>query len=321
MKKWMAILVFAASASAVANVNFTATGDVMGRLQIAYTTTNGDLPRAVALRVQCGNGGTVDMTSAVVVDPAFNAFIDWAFSNPLNFEIGNGHPLANANQAGALSANASEFSICMGVLDQLGTQRAGPASSNLIVVQLRVLGDGGSATISEDTFRGGVVGDIGGIVGENGQKLTTNLPITVSFPCFCCQSVKSSAPIYNDWVAFGMPRCWAYARNCKGDADGLKQGSPITGYWWVGTNDLNILIKGWQVKEKPKGPGIMTVPSGICADFARDKQGSAITGYWRVGTSDLNILIANWQIIEPPKGRIGMGDCMATGHYNYFAIP
>jgi hypothetical protein len=109
-------------------------------------------------------------------------------------------------------------------------------------------------------------------------------------------------PKYNEWVAVGKPVCWAYARQCYGDANGKSQGAAKTGIYYVGTDDLNILIAAWQVKEPPQGPGIATIANGICADFARNSQGAAKTGLMRVSTDDLNILIANWLVKEPPQG-------------------
>jgi hypothetical protein len=130
--------------------------------------------------------------------------------------------------------------------------------------------------------------------------------------------VKSTAFFYNDWLKFGRPSCWCYPRNCRGDADGLKMGSVMPGFWYVGTNDLLILISAWQIKEPPKGPGIWG--NAICADFDRKEEGNIIVGFWRIGPGDLNILIKYWQIKEPPRGT-GVPDCMDTGHYNFFVNP
>lgn len=307
MKRLMAILVLVVAVPAMAAVNITAVDATGGKLQIAYTTTDGDLPRGVALRISLSNGAVVDTTAPVVVDPAFNAFIDWAYSNPLNYAVGDGNPLAKFDMAGALDADAADFSVSMGVLDPTGNQGAGPASTtNLITIQLKSIPlDGTNVTISGDTLRGPASGVVGSV-------LTSNLPITVKV-LGGEEAIKSTAPIYADWVKFGKPACWAYARNCRGDADGKTQGSVITGFWHVGTNDLSILVSAWQVKGDA---AIMAIPNGICADFNRDQQGSAITGYWRVGTNDLNKLVANWQVKQP-----NVPDCMDTGHYNFFLVP
>jgi hypothetical protein len=115
---------------------------------------------------------------------------------------------------------------------------------------------------------------------------------------------------YLDWLTYGKPDCWCYARQCHGDADGKKQGSAFAGYMYVSTNDLDVVIAAWQVKEPPKGPGILTIPNGICADFDHKRQGSAFAGYMRVSTDDLSVLIGSWQVKEPPKGPGVPGDCV-----------
>jgi hypothetical protein len=116
--------------------------------------------------------------------------------------------------------------------------------------------------------------------------------------CFpCCHED------YFEWLRVGKPDCWCYPRQCHGDADGLSYGSPPkAGIYYVGPADLNTLVSAWLVKQPPHGPGIGSVPNGICADFAHDQGGSAKAGVYRVGPTDLNILIANWWTIEPPKG-------------------
>jgi hypothetical protein len=118
-----------------------------------------------------------------------------------------------------------------------------------------------------------------------------------------------SHPDYLEWVSVGKPACWAYPRQCHGDADGLAEGNASTGFSYVGPQDLNVLLAAWQVKEPPFGPGIASIENGICADFARDKEGDEATGYYRVGTTDLNVLVANWLVKEAPKGSGVRGDC------------
>jgi hypothetical protein len=129
-------------------------------------------------------------------------------------------------------------------------------------------------------------------------------------PCDC---YPSSDPAYNDWVSFGKPACWCNYRQCHGDADGLAQGNTKSGLYYVGTNDLTVLIAAWQVLEPPKGPGIATITvngiPGICADFAHDAQGNTKSGIYRVGTNDLSRMLTYWQVLEPPKGTGTPADC------------
>lgn len=114
------------------------------------------------------------------------------------------------------------------------------------------------------------------------------------------ECLYTNAPFYDDWVAFGKPDCWCYARQCKGDATGTPDYNK-SGYWYVGTGDLNVLLSAWQVYEPPAGPGILWILNAICADFDHKAQCNKI-GCWRVGTDDLNILLAHWQVLEPPSG-------------------
>ncbi len=129
-------------------------------------------------------------------------------------------------------------------------------------------------------------------------------------PCDC---YPCSDPAYADWVSFGKPACWCFPRQCHGDADGLSQGNAKSGIYYVGTNDLAVLVAAWQVTEPPNGPGIATINvggiPGICADFAHDAQGNAKSGIYRVGTNDLNRLITYWQVLEPPNGTGTPADC------------
>jgi hypothetical protein len=84
-----------------------------------------------------------------------------------------------------------------------------------------------------------------------------------------CQFPPSD-PAYDDWVLYGKPECWCYARQCHGDADGLKQGNTFGGFKRVDTNDLGKLIEYWQVKEPDKGTGTPPdcVPPAVAIDPA-----------------------------------------------------
>jgi len=139
---------------------------------------------------------------------------------------------------------------------------------------------------------------------ENSPQ-TVFIYLGIEAPCF-----PVNDPDFVDWLEVGAPDCWCYARQCHGDADGDRQASSFSGYMWVSTDDLRVLINAWQVKEPPKGPGILTIPNGICADFDHQRQGSAFAGYMRVSTNDLAILIGSWQVKEPPKGPGIPPDCV-----------
>jgi hypothetical protein len=285
MKRLMAILVLVVAVPAMAAVTFTASDAGGGKLKIAYTTSDGDLPRGVAFRVACDGGAVVDFAAAVAVDPAFNTFIDWAYSNPLNYAVGNGHPLAKATEAGALAADAADFSVSMGVLDQTGAQKAGPATSaNLITIQLKNIPTAGTnVTISGDTLRGPASGVVGSV-------LTSNLPISVKVmpvvtdPClaiFQGASYSKQLAKYMEYKNAGYnPSCWCNKYQCDGDGANDKH---VLGYR-VYTTDLNVMSASWQKK-------LGDAALNPCADFAHDTH---VLGY-RVYTTDLNKLSANWK--------------------------
>lgn len=270
MKRMMAILILVVAVPAMATVNFTATDAGSGKLTIAYTTTDGDLPRGVAIRVGLSDGAMVDFAAPIVVAPEFNTFIDWAYSNPQNFQVGNGNPLALATAAGALTGDASDFSISAGVLDQNGGQAAGPASATLITIQLKKgTADQTTVTLTGDTLRGPASGVVGSV-------LTSNLPqsVVVKFvvPTEC---VKATASFYNDWVTFGKPDCWCYKFQCRGDVNGIKE---LIGLTQIGATDLNVFKGAFG-----KAPALIPA-GGICADLNHAKE---LVGTARVGATDL----------------------------------
>ncbi|MCK5271240.1 MAG: hypothetical protein KAJ52_01640 [Sedimentisphaerales bacterium] len=215
-----------------------------GSLVLSYTTNNGALPRGIGLKCEVLAGDTVDVDSdAVVADPCFNTFIDYAFMDPDNFVIGAGHPMADPCYAGVLDpcTGVDVFSICMGALDQTGNQNAGPATSTMLV-GVPLTSTAGSVTIriSEDILRGGVVG----------SALTTNLPIdvVVSFvtecyvvgqPRYYDENMNPGPAItqanYDAWVAAGKSLCWCCPHHGYGDVNGdgfinFQDYNPIIGH-------------------------------------------------------------------------------------------
>lgn len=142
-------------------------------------------------------------------------------------------------------------------------------------------------------------------------------------------------PDYDEWVRVGRPECWCYPRQCHGDADGKYEGGTTTGYYYVGMDDLNVLVAAWEVLEDceemfgsgaseceqwpggpptPNGPGIASVTGpppdyepGICADFSHSYQGGTTTGYYYVGMIELNIMVPNWEVLENCEELFGVG--------------
>jgi len=79
---------------------------------------------------------------------------------------------------------------------------------------------------------------------------------------------------YDNWLYWDKPDCWCYQRQCRGDADGQKQG-----LFWVSINDSNKVQECINKLEA-------NLPDGCeCADFDHHKQGL----FW-VSLNDLAII-------------------------------
>lgn len=142
-------------------------------------------------------------------------------------------------------------------------------------------------------------------------------------PDVTCDCLNDNLANLAEWVQFGKPQCWCYERNCRGDANGKPEGTTKTGIKYVYLADLALLTLSYNVAEPPKGPGIMSIPNGICADFNRDPEGTTKTGIKRVYLNDLGILTINYNVAEPPNGP-GVPLCplyTAGGEINYYVYP
>lgn len=117
---------------------------------------------------------------------------------------------------------------------------------------------------------------------------------------------------YSTWRVQASPNfkthCWCYTRQCHGDTDNATGGTSKSGYYYVGSADLGVLLSNWQILDPPFGSG--TPAAGRCADFAHDLGGTSKSGYYRVGSTDLGVLLSNWQILEPPFGSGMSADCL-----------
>ncbi len=220
------------------------------------------------------------------------------------WDVNDYTPVADPCDPGALGGlGTAGITIEMGALYYPTDDSSPNAPLNQGTLFKLTLSEQAKLTVKLNEVRGGIVltnPDVPAVVDLSGA---TGIAIaSVGQPV-------ASPSDYAEWVAVGKPACWKFPRQCHGDADGLQEGNAKTGFYYVGPNDLNILIAAWQVKEPPFGPGIATIASGICADFAHDQGGSATTGFYRVGSTDLNRLVENWLVKEPPAGPGVAGDC------------
>lgn len=318
MKKLLAsLLVLAMCAPAMALTFSTSATDNV--LTINYNLAAGEGLRGLALTITQVGAGDAAVTD-VDAGP-FNTFMDYAYSAGDTYTIdpANQHPVALIGGPGVATLPAAAlggFSLSMGYLDENGVEPKGEAitTSGSIVVTF----EGTAATevaIALDTLRGGAVGDELATIDDSGlvNQIIGFDPV---------EAISNTAPFYGDWVTLGRPACWAFERNCNGDANGKAIVHPVLGTTYVTTDDLNILIAGWNVKEAPKGIGVVAA-GGVCADFNRTAIVHPVLGTTRVTTDDLNKLIAGWNVKEAPKGP-GVPKCPLVsegGYINYYEYP
>lgn len=297
MKKLIFLCVALLVAPAMAVVEFSGDGTTTaGQCSISYAGTLAeDLPRGIAVKLTCTGDIVITGMVADSIDPAFNCFIDWAYSND-PYNLGDGDPFADPAGPGVGTLPATEISLCMGVLDETENQLPGPQAAE--VITLTVTGTAGSIIVEADTLRGPDSGVVG-------SELASNLPIEIPVGG-APECIKSDSPLYAVWEALGKPKCWCFARNCRGDADGKRIGD-----YWVQSEDLNVLIAAYFKVDGDLPAG------GICADFDHKKIGD-----YRVQSEDLNFLIKYYfdlegDIPECPKDWDGDAD----DDYNEWEIP
>jgi len=305
------LLALTATACGQVTVGVTDNGDGTGT--VTLDGTGASIPCVgIALIIDAFAGATsteliTDVTAPS--SPFFDVYIDYAHDNPSGYAVGDGGPGASTGAAGEPNLPIAAVSISMGELNALDANSE-PQPMDLAVIELDRSGD---ICISTDTLRGGIVDVQGGSV-----TLTNNgacFAIFVHLP----DCMKSTAPEYAEWLALGGPDCWCYEWQCKGDADGAEEGSAFAGFKKVFNVDTTALIAAYGIKEAPKGPGILSLADGVCADFDHALEGSAFAGFKRVFNNDTTILIANYGIKEPPKGP-GVPSCAST-NYNFFITP
>ena len=322
MKKALLVLVLAFAAPLYAStITFTETSPGV----IEWTSDVACV--AMGLDVNMTTGTVTD----VAVDSFFDIYMDVAFDEEdtgdgytYGEDNGNG-PVADQDAAGSidLATNGAEFCISMGGLGGEVEPLADPCMSGTIT-----LTGAGEGTLGENGLRGGCID-------ENGDTMTTNLPIDifggVVLDCMQQADVHIDDPVrYAAFVEAGKPECWCAPRQCHASA-GILEGSSKGGYFYVGATDLNVLMAGWQILEDPFGTGIAGVLTPVslipaaCANFNNDmvvdplvtenplqpggKGGSAKGGYYHVGSADLNLLMAYWQVLEPAFGPGVPADC------------
>lgn len=314
----LAVLVCAGPA--MATVRIIAEPNAGQTVAVRYET-DGELVRAFALDVTVDAGVITGISDflrgeSTAANPGYGIFpanfgrtitVDAETGEVAAWDVNDYTPLADPCDPGALGGlGTSGVTLEMGALYYPPEDNSPNAPDNSGLLCRLTLSMPANVTIALNEVRGGVV------------LTDPTVPPQVDLVGATDVSVMGAGSMtalsgsdYEEWVAVGKPACWTYPRQCYGDADGQAESDGTAGVSYVGNNDLNILLAAWQVKEPPFGPGIATVESGICADFAHDKEGNAAQGFYRVGNSDLNRLMTNWMVKEAPDGSGIPTDCAA----------
>jgi len=145
----------------------------------------------------------------------------------------------------------------------------------------------------------------GGTTVDLGTAVDIN---AVSYPI---KYMTVAASLYVNWQNRGRPACWAYPRQCHGDADGKK-----AGLYWTASSDLAI----WKSANTKTEAALNGIPNGICADFDHKKAGL----YW-VASSDLAIWKQYNQKTEannPVCGNVPVATRPSPDpNYHYWCLP
>ncbi|MCK5473710.1 MAG: hypothetical protein KAI59_06720, partial [Planctomycetes bacterium] len=255
----LAMCLFAAPAMAA--VDITCSDDGSGVVTVSWDkNAEPNMVRAFALDITVDNGATITAVNDVNVDygiyPGSIVIVGGAVTE-------DGSPVADVNDGPAGTTlpglDSNGVTVEMGSL-YVGDGNAPDASGDLFT--FTVDGDC-NVTIVENVVRGGVV------LEDAEVAVDINAPVyEVAIEC-----MKSTAPEYASWLAWGKPACWCYPRQCRGDINGLKGGP-----FWVQLLDLSALVAAY-------GKLDAALPvDGICADLNHLKSGP-----FRVNLLDLNI--------------------------------
>lgn len=117
------------------------------------------------------------------------------------------------------------------------------------------------------------------IFSEGGEVIISNVSWTPGTSTVGVTRVEAEKCVdcdrefFRDWQTWQEPVCWCYARNCRGDIDGLKNGP-----FWVSNYDFQIFLTAFNKTDAE----LAINPNGICADLNRRKEGP-----FRVSNIDL----------------------------------
>jgi hypothetical protein len=115
---------------------------------------------------------------------------------------------------------------------------------------------------------------------------------------------------YADWVAWGKPACWCYARQCRGDINGKK-----TGPFRIALLDLSILAAAYNKTDSQLAEINVGGLPGICSDINHKK-----TGPFRIALIDLQELAKYYNKADALVPLCDQPP-ITTGPYNFWPLP
>lgn len=285
---------------ALADVNITAAVDAEEScLVIISFDASGEpnLARAFSLNIQADNDANI--TEVLLLNAEYDIHPGTIVIDTSGIVQDQGTPVAPQSD---LPSDTLAGLDSNGVTIEMASLYApvGPGSPNAPspsgdLVSVRVDADC-TLTITANVSRAGPAG----VVMESPDEVVVvNLPgpITVTACAILCYS---SQPDAAEWDLLDQPECWCYARQCRGDADGLPYGKNA---YWVSLPDLAVLKVAWGLT-KEQIAGQVETTTGMeyaCADFDHLPYGKNV---YRVSLPDLDILKLNWSSATTP------GDCL-----------
>jgi hypothetical protein len=285
MKKLICVLTLLLLAStAMANVTISCAqvGDTNEVIVSYVATEDANKPRGMGLEITADSGATIGNVTPLSPDP--NGY--WVFPgsidvNDVNFPSGTPH----AND------------ITGGIIVEMGSLHY-PAEVNSVnapgdsgdLLSFTVSGDC-NVSIAGNAARGNVVNYDAEAADAVYSGCTVTL-IPVYTGCF-----PLDHPDWDEWHSVGEPNSWCYPKQCHGDADGADQEAGRGNYVSVGSDDVTVLLAGYNESGYSGSPDLDgTDPDSdpdtwIAADFDHSRQEAGRGNYVRVGSNDVTVLL------------------------------
>jgi len=253
----LAALVFASPALADVNITAAQVGET-NEVIISFTSDETNLVRAFGINVTLDNDANVisatGLSAGYWVYPgtiviAADGTITNAGSIAAEYDDLPSDTLPGPPDGNGVTLECASLYAPVGP----GSPNAPAQSGDLASI---ILNKSCTLCISANVSRAGATG----VVMENPDEVVTvnySTCIYVNIPDEE-ECMKTTHPAYADWETWGKPKCWCYAKQCRGDINGAPfLGKPVTGA------DLIIFKAAFN-----KSDGDLAgVTDGICADL------------------------------------------------------